>query len=208
MEVKTFRNTLTQLSMEDRLGNSVKPGDVLLQLYRGSGDSTGKGYTHWMQLWEMPEHYDGHGYNYNMDGSKYSFAWVDLKYSIKVDLATMPEGFEYSFKHGMGSIRSKIEEGSVVELIENSNWKQNEILQEDVEKHLYLSSLEINTIEDIYKNAEFIQSCKTIPNRLLNKVLKVYNHERATIHNGEIGLAMIQDSLAFSSIIHSCLNKS
>jgi hypothetical protein len=107
--------------MEDSLGNKVKRGDILLAPARGM---RGGEYKHTMVLWGFTGDNDGRGYYYDIFGVKNKFAWVFLEESIKVPSDIMPIGFKYAFKHGMMHLNSKIKNGTILELIENSDWKQ------------------------------------------------------------------------------------
>lgn len=133
----------------DLLGNEIKTGDILLELGGGGcrtiSDEVPTIQIYFMNLWEMPEGFDGHGYNYTKIGEKYKFAWASVGQSIKIDMSVMPEGFEYSFYHGMDKIMSTIKNGSIIELIENSNWEKYKITKEQVEKYeRLLKGLKIN----------------------------------------------------------------
>jgi len=137
----------------DLLGNEIKAGDILLELGRGGGNMGG-GKFYCMKLWEMPESYDGHAYYYSIDGSRGTFAWAHVGSALKIDMSLMPDGFEYSFKHGMSDFNSKIEYGTLTELIENSDWKNHEVKKHDVHRFEFMETLEINSIDDIKNNID------------------------------------------------------
>jgi len=187
----------------DLLGNEVKTGDVLLELGRGWGSLTGSEYKYHMQLWEMPKKFDGHAYEYSIDGSKHIFAWASTKNSIKVDMSTMPCGFEHSFKHGMSDISSKIENGTLDELIENSNWKEREVKKEQVARFEFMKTLEINTIDDLKANIDELTKGGYVPSKIVSKVLELSGIGRAAIHNGEIGIAGMYDQMHYHAVIEA-----
>ena len=185
----------------DLLQNEVQSGDVLLELRMGH--YRGCDYEYPMKLWEMPERFDGHGYLYSIDGSRHLFAWADAGSALKIDMSLMPEGFEYSFKHGMSDVWSKIKEGTLLELIENSNWKNLEIKKEQVDRFEFLKTLEINSIDDIKANIEELRKGGYIPPEIVSKVLKIGGVGRTLVHNGEIGIAGMHDDFKFVAIIES-----
>lgn len=113
--------------MKDLLGNEVVKGDILLELDRGCGSFDKSDYKYHLKLWEKPKSDKGSGFEYNIDGKKHKYWWASVENSIKIDPDLMPDGFIYSFKHGMSEISSKIETGTLIELIENSNWKEHEV---------------------------------------------------------------------------------
>lgn len=192
----------------DLLGNEVKTGDVMLELGRGQGSLTGSDYKYHMILWEMPKKFDGHAYEYSIDGSKHIFAWASTKKAIKVDMSTMPEGFEYSFKHGMSNISTKIENGTLVELIENSNWKNSEVKKEQVERFEFMKTLEINTIDDLRANIDELKKGGYIPHKIVSKVLELAGIGRAPVHNGEIGIAGMYDHMHYQAVIEAIATES
>lgn len=189
--------------MKDMLGNKVKTGDVLLELDRGYGsffDDSNK-YLYHLKLWQKPSVNDGSGYIYDIDGSKIKYRWASLEKSIKIDMSIMPEGFEYSFKHGMTDIKSKIKQGTLLELIENSNWKDREVTKEKVERYNFMKSLKINKLDDIIDNIEELKKAGYVPRTILLKVLKYSGITRANAVNGEIGIASIYDHFHYVQAI-------
>jgi len=186
----------------DLLGNEIKTGDVMLELGRGGGCYEGKKYYS-LKLWEMPEIFDGHAYCYSIDGSKHTFAWAHVGNSIKVDMSLMPEGFEYSFKHGMSDFDTKIESGTLQDLIKNSNWKDNEIKKEQVERFEFMQTLKIETIDDLKDNINELKKGGYVPNEIVSKVLELAGVRRTPIHNGEIGIAGMYDQMNYQAIIEA-----
>lgn len=185
----------------DLLGNEIKPGDILLELGRGRGSLNGSDYKYHLKLWEMPEIYDGHAYYYSIDGTKHIFAWANVGNAIKVDMSLMPEGFEFSFKHGMSDIASKIEKGTVFELIENSNWKQHAVKKEEVERFEFMKSLKIEKVEDIASNIEELKKGGYVPREIVSKVLEVAGVAMTRANNGETGIAEMYDLMHYRGVI-------
>jgi len=128
MKTEIIRDGLgNELKLRDMLGKNVYAGDILIELGRGSFSTKKTGNLYSLMLWEIPFYYDGHGYKYNMEGEKYIFAWASVSNSLKVDISLLPEGFEYSFRNGVSEFNTTIEKGSLVELIENSDWEEYKI---------------------------------------------------------------------------------
>ena len=189
--------------MKDLIGNEVKAGDILLELGRGWGSLDGSEYKYHLKLWEMPETFDGHAYYYSIDGTKHIFAWAHVGNAVKVDMNLMPDGFEFSFKHGMSDISSKIEEGTVWEIIENSDWKQHEVKKEEVERFEFMKSLKIEKVEDIVSNIEELKKGGYVPHEIVSKVLELTGIGRTRVNNGEIGIAGMYDQMYYQAIIET-----
>jgi len=187
----------------DLLGQEVKTGDVMLELGRGWGSLSGSEFIYGMKLWEVPEILDGRGNYYTISGDKTYFYWAKISNAIKVDIDLMPEGFEYSFKHGMTDISSKIETGTLLELIENSNWKDSEVKKEQVERYEFMKTLEINNIDDLRNNIKELKKGGYVPHEIVSKVLEIAQIGRATAHNGEIGIAGMYDQMHYQAIIEA-----
>jgi hypothetical protein len=193
--------------MKDLLGNEVKTGDILLELGRGWGSLSGSDYIYHLKLWEMPERFDGHAYCYSIDGTKHIFAWARVGNAVKVDMSLMPDGFEFSFKHGMSDISSKIEQGTLLELIENSDWKQHEVKKEEVERFEFMKSLKIEKVEDIVSNIEELKKGGYVPHEIVSKVLELTGVGRVRVNNGEIGIAGMYDQMHYQAIIETISKK-
>jgi len=189
--------------MKDLLGNKVKTGDILLELGRGWGSFSGSDYTYHLKIWQKPSGNDGSGFAYSVDGTKHKYWWASVKNSVKIDMDIMPEGFEYSFKHGMSDIASKIEQGTLLELIENSDWKQHEIKKEEVERFKFMKSLKIEKVEDIVSNIEELKKGGYVPHEIVSKVLELTGVGRTRINNGEIGIAGMYDQMHYQAIIET-----
>ena len=191
----------------DLLGNEVKTGDVLLELGRGWGSLIGSDYKYHLKLWEMPERFDGHAYEYSIDGTKHIFAWAYAGNAVKVDMSLMPDGFEYSFKHGMSDISSKIETGPLLEIIENSDWKEHEVKKEQVERFDFMKTLKIETINDIVANIDELKKPGYVPHEIMDSVLKAVNIGKTNPDfgnfKGEIGMAYYYDMMHYKAIIEA-----
>jgi len=191
----------------DLLGNEVKSGDVLLELGRGWGCLSGRDYVYSMKLWEMPDNFDGHAYRYSIDGGKHIFAWAHVGNAVKVDMSIMPEGFEYSFKHGMSDLSSKIQEGTLLELIENSDWREHEVKKEQVERFEFMKTLKINGIEDVIKNIDELKKPGYVPREIMYGVLNAVKIPKTNPDfgnfRGEIGIAYYYDLIHYKAIIEA-----
>ena len=103
----------------------------------------------------------------------------------------------------MSDISSKIEQGTLLELIENSNWKQHEVKKEEVERFEFMKSLKIEKIEDIYNNIEELKKGGYIPHEIVSKVLEITGAEQVRVNNGEIGIAGMYDQMHYRAIIEN-----
>ena len=187
----------------DLLGNEVKTGDVMLELGRGFGCLNGSDYKYTLKLWEVPKVMDGRGNYYTIDGERTYFYWASIGSAIKVDMSLMPDGFEYSFKHGMSDFSTKIENGTLQELIENSNWKDNEVTKEQVERYEFMKTLKVETIDDLKNNIEELKKGGYVPHEIVSNVLNIVGIGRTPVHNGEIGIAGMYDRLHYQAIIEA-----
>jgi hypothetical protein len=187
--------------MKDLLGNEIKTDDILLELGRGWGSLFGSEYKYHMKIWQKPSDNDGSGYEYNIDGTKYKYWWASVKNSIKIDMSIMPEEFEYSFYHGMSEIASKIEKGTLLEIIENSDWKNYVVKKEEVERFHFLKTIKIETLEDIKNNINELKKGGYVPKEIIYKVLDITGVGRTEVHNGEIGIAAMYDQAYYQDII-------
>jgi len=179
---------------------SLKEGDILLEISNNYNHSDSE-YIYRINIWEMPKNNDGHGYHYTIQEEKTIFAWTDIYSSIKINMSEMPKDFQYSFKHGMSDIKSKIKTGTAKDIIENSNWKEKEIKKEEVEKYYLISSLELNNKEDIKNNIKLLTS-KYIPLNIKTKVLNIFGIKASIPQNGEIGIAGMNDNLKYSKVLY------
>lgn len=191
--------------MKDKLDNKVVTGDVMLEIGRGFDSASPRNY--FMNLWEVPENYDNcHGFQYNIDGKKYLFAWANLKDSYKVDISLFPKSFKFSFYHGMDHIQTTLEDGEVLDLINKSDWKEKIILVSKVEQFAVREKIIINSIEDIKNNIKELVKEGYVPHELMTSVLKVakVNKTNPDFGNfkGEIGLAYYNDMLHYHAIIN------
>lgn len=186
----------------DLLGNKVKKGDVLIELGRGNG-SDGKNRYYSLKIWQKPSKNDGSGFEYGINGNKSKYWWASVRNSIKIDMSLMPDGFEYSFKHGMSDIDTTVENGTLQELIDNSNWKDNEVKKEQVERYEFMKTLKIETLDDLKTNIEELKKGGYVPNKIVSKVLEIAQIGRTKAHNGEIGIAGMYDQMHYQAIIEA-----
>lgn len=188
--------------MKDVNENIVKTGDVLLE-ESGGGSGGGRKSFRSFTLWEMPSRYNGKGYQYSLDGKKHLFAWADVEQSVKLSIKELPKEFVFSFYHGMCGFDSYSRGNRVSEILGDSNWKEKTISENDVSVFKKLQRLKLSSIEDVRKNLDMFTTAKYIPNRLISSVIRLAGGERAVMVNGELGMAMFEDMLAFQSIVHS-----
>jgi len=186
----------------DLLGNKVKTGDVLIELGRGGGWNGEQRYYS-LKIWQKPSSNDGSGFEYGIGGKKNRYWWAFVRNSIKVDMSLMPDGFEYSFKHGMSDISTTIEDGTLQELIENSNWEDHEIKKEQVERFEFMQTLKIETIDDLKNNIDELKKGGYVPHEIVSNVLNIVGAGRTPVHNGEIGIAGMYDHLHYQAIIEA-----
>jgi hypothetical protein len=186
----------------DLLGNEVKTGDILIELGRGCEYDGEKRYYS-LKIWQKPSSNDGSGFEYDIDGKKSKYWWASVRSSIKVNMDLMPDGFEYSFKHGMSDISTTIEKGTIHELIENSNWKDNEVKKEQVERYEFMKKLKIETLDDIKSNIQELKKGGYVPHEIVSNVLNIVGVGRTFVHNGEIGIAGMYDHLHYQAIIEA-----
>jgi hypothetical protein len=193
--------------MKDKQGNAIKAGDILIELEDSCGTPDKDGYDYDLKIWEMPSEDDGSGYVYDIDGMKRRYRWASIEESIKIDMSIMPDGFEYSFRYGMSDIACKIEQGTVLELIENSNWKKFEVKKEEVERFEFMKNIKIETMEDIIDNIDELVKTGRVPHEIVTKVLDIVGNGRTQVRNGEIGIAGMYDQMAYRTIIKTLKNQ-
>ena len=186
---------------KDMLGNSVKTGDILLELGRGCGNDGKGNRTFSLKLWQKPSSNDGSGYEYEIDGTKSKYWWASVSESIKVDMKLMPNGFEYSFLHGMSDLETTIENGTLLELINNSDWEDCKVEERQVEICSILDKLEINTIQDIANNIDILSE-GVIPRRIISKVFEIFGLKNSTVKNGETGISSFYDMCKYLDILN------
>lgn len=187
--------------MKDLIGNTVKPGDILLEIGRGGSFGGGTSPSYSMKLWQKPSSNDGSGYIYDIDGTRSKFWWASVHESIKIDMSTMPDGFEYSFKHGMSNLSSSIKNGTINELIETSNWNERRIIPSQVDGYLRKKELKLSSIDDIKKNIGILSDNNYTPREVMVQVMRLVGAKEAPVHNGEIGLASMYDHFHYWAII-------
>lgn len=192
--------------MKDKLGNEVVAGDVLLETGVGFGSCEGKR-VYFMKLWRKPIENDGSGVIYNIDGYPSVFKWASVKNSIKVDFSLLPDNFEYSFLHGMSDLDCKLKEGSLVDLINNSDWINKQVKKEDVDRFNFLRALKIETVDDIIANIDELKKGGYIPRELMDSVLSAVRVSKTNPdfgnYRGEIGMAYLRDMVNYECVIRS-----
>lgn len=187
--------------LKDINGNIVKVGDVLLR-EKGGGSGGGMRSFRSFTLWEMPTRYDGHGYHYSLDGSKHLFAWAWVNDSIKLSINELPKKFVFSFYHGMGDFHSYSKGDSVSEILGDSNWKERCIEKNDVLVFSKLLKLKLSSIDDVRKNIDLFVLARYIPKKIVLDVICLAGGSPARVVNGELGIATLEDTLIFHSIIY------
>ena len=198
--------TVEYAVLTDSLGNKVYPGDVLLEYEKGCKYIDGKS-EYRMQLWEMIYPFDGHGFNYNIDGSKYQFAWCSVKESIKINFDEFPPEFKFSYYHGMDSFYSTTKKRTAKELIDNSDWKDWTVNPSDVEIYNKKKNLKLESIEDIKENIDLLTGPGATPNLVVDKILDIVQVSPTPMINGEMGYAAVMDSLNYSYILERIKNE-
>ncbi len=188
---------------KDLLGNKARSGDILIDVTGLHSFDENDNLTYKLNIWEKPIENDGSGYEYGIDGNKYRVWWRRVQESIILDKNLLPEGFEYSFKHGMNDINTLLENGAAKELIENSDWKDNEVKKEEVEYYNFIQNLKIETLEDLKKNIEQLRKCSYVPYEIVSNVLNIAGVEKETVKNGEIGIARMCDMFKYQSVIYN-----
>ena len=189
--------------MKDIKGNEVKTGDFMIDMSNATHYEGCKDYG--LTLWEVPEIRDGRGYQYNIMGSKYTYFWAHICQSIKVDISILPEGFLYSFQHGMHRITTTNVDCTQEELISCSDWLDQKVEPEQTEKILadgrIIDSIVIDTYDDFLNNIEIIKNLHISNNDLIEKILKVNNLPVPQMCNGELGIWQMNMLIAFNSVM-------
>ncbi len=206
MDGKIAEKNITMKNI-DLSGNEVKTGDIMLEPNKGFGYLHGSEYIYPLRLWEVPEIKDGRGHYYSIEGKKTYYMWVNIGSAIKVDMSLMPTGFEYSFKHGMRDFATKIEYGTVLDLIESSNWKDCEVKKEQVDRYEFMKTLKIETLDDLKNNIDELMIDGYVPHEIITNVLDVAGIGRAFPFNGEVGIAKMHDQMNYERIIKEMLRK-
>lgn len=166
----------------DSLGNKLETGDLMIEVgVRWPEVETMKAtYRYFIIVYEVPEIKDGRGICYKNNGDRTHFYYVDFLRSVKVNREFLPEGFEYSFKHGMIYLLCKIQDGTYHELIENSDWKTKEVkrpkliskkykqlrdaVKEYMENDQSIKSLMFLNNHDMLNQEELLERARRLPN--------------------------------------------
>ena len=188
--------------MKDVDGNDVFTGDVVLEI-RGCGYDKDIGRYTSAKLWKIPSKRDGSGYTYTSDGKRTWFKWADYKKAKKVDFSLMPEGFEYSFLHGMSDIdfTGDFSGCSVADIVARSDWEKNRKTPEDTGRFDALKALKLESMEDIERNIDFLFQYGPVPNSVVDSVLSIAKVRQPQLVNGELGIMAFQTMVLYSSIL-------
>ena len=188
---------------QDVFGKDVIPRDILLENTGSSGDMQR------IRVWEIPENYCGLGYEYDITGKKHSFAWARVGDSMVLHKSDMPLGFEYSFKHGMNTIYSSIGEGEPKEIIENSDWEDRLISQDDLKLYDFLKNIEVTSKKHIIELIELLYKrdrvC-TIPYSFIVRVMDTLGYLKRPIRETK-HYSIIMLDLVFMEIVRKVLTK-
>jgi len=186
--------------MKDKTGRLVEAGDIMAE-EKGMGYILGEK-TIFFRLWEVPVGANGNGISYSHDGTKHESWWFHTNASYKIDLDNMPDGFLFAFKHGLDSltIKEKYVKSDVIEIINNSDWKKNALTPDMVDDIAGLQKVIIVSFEDLAEKWDSIFTHARIPNEIIEQIMKLTKYKNAPIHNGEIGIAAMQDAEAFYAV--------
>jgi hypothetical protein len=185
---------------KDSLGNTVSPGDVLVQYGNGAmySDKT----LYFIDLWEFPkEPHEGQGIQYSIGGARNEFYWRWPSDSVKINFDDFPEEFRYSFYNGMSHLSTTIKKGTAKDLIQASDWQKRIVSRSDVERIERMQKIVINSVDDIIANLDLLCSPGPVPNSIMEQVFNAYNVEKSPVYNGEIGLSMINNSILYNAIL-------
>lgn len=189
--------------MKDKNGDNVKVGDLMAH----HGGDCYMGGVHYLsfRLWEVPKIQDGHGLRYNWKGEKHTYAWAWVHTSVKIDIRKLPEGFYYSFKHGMSDIdiEEKYMSTNINDAIEKSDWEDRNMSKERIENLIKISKISITSFRDIYEKWDDIFSGKDVCYEVTSQIFKLFGYKRQPAINGEIGIAMMNDHIVFMGIVET-----
>lgn len=186
--------------MKDKNGITVKTGDLMAEV-DGGGYEEGKSYSS-IKLWEVSRIRDGRGIDYTSEGEKNNFWWASASSSQKLYPEKLPKGFLFAFRHGLDSldIDDDLMSLDIHEAIAKSDWKENAITPEIVEKMDVIRSIKITSFVDIAEKWESIFGCSRIPYQIMEQIMQLAKYKGSSPHNGEIGIAAMSDLLAFVSV--------
>jgi len=186
--------------MKDLNGKQIEPGMVMMEIGRG-GKYTDKTQYYSLKLWEYSNNYNGQGLGYSIDGRKHEWWHASARNSYILNKSEIPEEFIFSFYHGMSDLYTTIKSGTVEELINNSDWKNNVVLKNDIDNYCELKSTTINNIADIKNSIPLMEKSKYIPRCVVESVIRVAGQNIHNVINGESGVAAFYDNILFNQII-------
>lgn len=163
----------------------------------------GMGYTSFMLYTVNKSCEEGHGIQYSAIGKPYTFAWCHpSKDNILPD--DLKRKFMYSFKHGSSDIEIKtdlLKNGADLWSIlrDESNYEYDWVSRKDTEIQKKIESLEINTKEDVLENKDLLFN-NPVSHGVVCKVLAAFGISQTVAYNGEIGIAAMNDFMAFAVI--------
>jgi hypothetical protein len=205
----------------DANGAVLKTGDVLMDIGSAGGGSGPNGSYKTIDLWQLPSSHDGSGFTYDSTGKRGRYWWTHLRSSVKIDESNTPDGFLYSFFHGMETFEVYGDsdgwfvpmKGTVQEIIAKSNWEKYQVKQEMVDKSIadreYVSKLVLNTQDDFVREFKRIWEIENPSVELLTKILTVFGVKIPPVSNGEIGLHYLGMLDCYHNILRSIFkNKS
>lgn len=109
--------------MKDAYGNKIKKGDILIELHRG-GKIENNVFTQFVLFWEVLNVKSQKGINYNICGKRFTFLYVDVKNSIKINLSTFPKEFLYYFRHSLNGVYCDNNAKTQEDIIKTSDWNK------------------------------------------------------------------------------------
>lgn len=181
----------------DCLGQSVKRGDIMLEL-DGCFDEE----TCICTVWEYRKN-DGDGWQYSEDGESSDFCWVWANDCLKLDKSKLSDEFLYSFYHGMECVEIT-NEATLSGLYDILNAQTNRfICKKDVEDTQWLASIKLEDIKWVFDNIDRISAVKMVPRVFMAQVLVLSGIKPATAYNGEIGIASLDDMCNYSAVIET-----
>lgn len=143
---------------------------------------------------------------YNMGEELIGFHWCNVLKAKCVDSSELPEDLWYSIRHGLEHVLLPIEK----EDIDISEFIYEKVDPEQV--RMYKKAKEaaeyINSIEELRAFYPQIENLKKVPTEFVRKVFKLAGVLPTKVVNGELGLAMYNDSLKFTYIINHLVNQS
>lgn len=137
---------------------------------------------------------DGHGYYYNAEGNLSKFAWTTPKNALCIDHKSMPKELWYAFRYGEWHWQMDDKYDFTIEnVLKYAESPKRTIEQVKAERKL--KNVVLNTEQDIVDVLHLIDQCKYCPNNIANRIFEIANMNKATIVNGEIGIASLYDTI-------------